>query len=148
MRLFPLSAILIPTLFLAACTSEAPPATPSSETSSAPLAAPAPATDDALAPLFGTWALDPAQCDGPVLKISMARFEVAENGCDITGYSDNGDGSFTAAMSCTAEGQTTDESVKMRPIFAPTGAGIDLTYIDRDNLESTVLRCPEPASAN
>ncbi len=149
-RLLPLA--VLPALFLAACSGEptpAPSATASSEAPAAPAATPvasAPAADDALSPLFGTWALDPRQCDGPVLKISKARFEGAENGCDISGYSDNGDGTYTAAMSCVAEGQTANESIQMRPIFAPTGEGIELVYLNRDNLATTVLRCPEPAA--
>lgn len=101
-----------------------------------------------LAPLFGTWALDPKQCGGQVLKISKTRFEGADNGCDISGYTDNGDGTYTAAMSCTSGGQTAAENIQMRPIFAPTGEGIDLVYLNRDNLATTVLRCPEPAAAN
>lgn len=125
---------------LAACggPAEAPPATAE---------APAPpAASEALAALFGTWALSPAQCSSQVLRISQTRFEGAENGCDITGYADNGDTTFTASMNCTGEGQTVSESIKMRPIYTPTGAGIELTYLDRDNMQTTVLRCPEPAA--
>lgn len=142
-RLLPLA--VIPALFLAACGGGEPPAPPAS--SEAPAAttpvATAPASDDALAPLFGTWALDPNQCDGPVLKISKTRFEGAENGCDISGYTDNGDGTYTAAMNCTAEGTMADESIQMRPIFAPSGEGIELVYLNRDNLAATILRCPD-----
>jgi hypothetical protein len=149
MRLLQLSAIVLPALLLASCGNTAPPAAPSSETSAPQqVAEAAPAADDSLAPLFGTWALDPAQCGGQVLKISKVRFEGAENGCDVSGYTDNGDGTFTAAMSCTSQGTTADESIKMRPVFAPSGEGIELTYLNRDNLASTVLRCPEPAPAN
>jgi hypothetical protein len=141
-------AVLVPALALSSCGGNPPPTNPSSETAQAQPAQSSVAADDALAPLFGTWALDPAQCGGQVLKISKSRFEGAENGCDISGYTDNGDGSYTAAMSCTAEGQTASESIKMRPIFTPTGEGIDLTYLNRENLTTTVLRCPEPAAAN
>jgi predicted small lipoprotein YifL len=149
MRLLHLSATLLSALLLASCGNNAPPAAPSSEVPTAQqAAATAPATDDSLTPLFGTWALDPAQCGGQVLKISRARFEGAENGCDISGYTDNGDGTYTAAMSCVSQGQTANESIKMRPVFAPTGEGIELTYVNRDNLASTVLRCPEPTPAN
>jgi hypothetical protein len=149
MRLLQFAAVVIPAVVLSSCGDGTPPAAPSSAAAPSPAAAQAtPASAEALAPLFGTWALDPAKCDGPVLKISQARFEGAENGCDISGFTDNGDGSYTAAMSCTADGQTAGESIKMRPIFAPTGEGIDLTYIDRDNLTTTVLRCPAPGPAN
>ena len=139
MRLLHLAALTVPLLLLAGCGNNTPPAAPSSEASSAPAqTAAAPAAGDALAPLIGTWALDASQCGGQVLKISKARFEGADSGCDITGYTDNGDGTFTAAMSCSG----TNEKVQMRPIFAPTGEGIDLTYLDRNNLQTTVLRCP------
>jgi len=80
-------------------------------------------------------------CGDQVLKISAKRFEGPGSGCDITGFSDNGDGTYTASMSCTAGGQTSNERISMRPIFAPTGEGIDLIYLDRNNLKSEVLRC-------
>jgi hypothetical protein len=117
-----------------------PPQPPASSSASAePVAAPADA--DALKPLFGTWGLDPANCGEQVLKISAKRFDGPGSGCDIEGFTDNGDGTYTAQMSCTADGQTSDERISMRPIFAPTGEGIDLVYLDRDNLQSEVLRC-------
>jgi hypothetical protein len=96
-----------------------------------------------LAPLFGSWALDPAACS-QTLKISRTRFEGAESGCDITGYVDNGDGSYTASLSCGSA----QEQIKMRPVFAPTGEGIELTYLNRDNQETLVLRCAEGEAGN
>jgi hypothetical protein len=145
MRLVFLPVMILPAL-LAACSSEQPPAAPASSSAAAAATTAAPAATEALAPLFGTWALDPAHCDGPVLKISQARFEGAENGCDITSFTDNGDGAFTATLSCTGEGQTVAEAIVMRPVFAPTGEGIELTYVNRDNLQTTVLRCRAPAA--
>jgi len=138
-----LAAIAGPMLLLAAFGGgDAPPAQPASSAAPAPApAVVAPASDDALAPLFGSWGLDPANCGDQVLKISKTRFEGPGSGCDISGFTDNGDGTFTAAMSCTANGQTSKENVQMRPIFAPTGEGIDLVYLDRKNLASEVLRC-------
>jgi hypothetical protein len=130
---------------LAACSGGEPAAPAPSSAAPPGAAAAAPAGDDALAPLFGRWALDLSQCSGgEVLQISKARFDGPGGGCDITGFSDNGDGTFTAAMSCTGNGRTTDEKIVMRPIYAPTGEGIDLVYLNRDKLESTVLRCPVP----
>jgi len=139
---------------LAACGGGTPPAESSSTTTqaadaTAPAAAPAavkaasgkPAKDADLKPLFGTWALDPAQCGAQVLTISKARFEGPGSGCDISGFADNGNGSFTATMSCTSSGQAATERISMRPIFAPSGEGIDLIYLDRKNLTSEVLRC-------
>lgn len=147
MRHLPLIAIAIPAaLLLAACGSGTPPPPQTASTSSS-AAAPTttqvatPASDDALKPLIGNWGLDPANCGDQVLKISAKRFEGPGSGCDISGFTDNGDGTFTAAMSCTANGQTSNERIQMRPIFAPTGEGIDLVYLDRKNLASEVLRC-------
>ncbi len=82
-----------------------------------------PASDEALAPPVRYRALNPNQCEQNI-KISKTRFEGAENGCDITSFGDNGDGSFTAAMSCASQGQTADEQIRMRPVFAPTGEGV------------------------
>ena len=142
----PLIALsLVPLLALAACTGNAPPPAEPSSAPPAPSQEAEPATDEALAPLFGTWALDPNQCEQNI-KISKTRFEGAENGCDITSFGDNGDGSFTAAMSCLSQGQTADEQIRMRPVFAPTGEGVELTYLNRDNLETLLLRCAEPAA--
>lgn len=153
MRQLRLAAIVLPALLLAACgggNSPPPPAqpsaaAPSSEAQAAPPAAPAdvaaPADDKVLAPLFGTWGLDPANCGDQVLKISKTRFEGPGSGCDIAGFTDNGDGTYTASMTCTAQGQSAKERISMRPIFAPTGEGIDMVYLDRNNLKSEVLRC-------
>jgi hypothetical protein len=137
---------LVPALALAACTgNEPPPAQPSAASSAPPPSQEAaPATDEALTPVFGTWALNPNQCEQNI-KISKTRFEGAENGCDITSFGDNGDGSFTAAMSCLSQGQTANEQIVMRPVFAPTGEGVELTYVNRDNLQTLLLRCAEPA---
>ena len=153
MRHVRLAAIILPALLLPACgggNSPPPPAQPSAAASSASgAAAPAPAQtkvaasadDKALEPLFGTWGLDPANCGDQVLKISKTRFEGPGSGCDISGFTDNGDGTYTASMTCTAQGQSAKESISMRPIFAPTGEGIDLIYLNRDNTKSEVLRC-------
>ena len=146
MRRFSLAAILLTPLLLAACTGggDTPaPAPSSAPVAAAPAAEPVAADDDALAPLFGSWGLDPAACT-QTLKISKTRFEGAENGCDITGYSDNGDGSYTAVVACGSA----QEQIKMRPVFAPTGEGIELTYLNRDNQETLVLRCEAPEPAN
>lgn len=151
MRQLSLLAVSATVLLLAACSStdsgssSSETASPSPAASSAP-AAPAtpvaaPAKADDLKPLFGTWGLDPANCGDQVLKISSKRFEGPGSGCDIAGFSDNGDGTYTAQMSCKSGGETSTERISMRPIFAPTGEGIDLIYLDRDNLKSEVLRC-------
>ncbi|MEO8756867.1 MAG: hypothetical protein ABI398_03805 [Devosia sp.] len=143
MRHLRLAAIVVPALLLAACGGGTPPAQPQAS-SAAPAPTPAvttPAKADDLKPLLGNWGLDPANCGDQVLKISTKRFEGPGSGCDITGFTDNGDGTYIAAMSCVADGQTSKERIQMRPIFAPTGEGIDLVYLDRKGLKSEVLRC-------
>lgn len=148
MRHIRLVAAAIPVLLaVAACGGGDQPSSPSSQASAQPApptttTVSTPADQKALEPLFGTWALDLASCGKQVLTISAKRFEGPGSGCDISGYTDNGDGTYTAAMSCTADGQTATERISMRPIFGPTGEGIDLVYLDRKNLKSEVLRCP------
>ena len=160
MRQFPLAVtIAIAALTLAACSgggntpstsssvaddgSSAPPPAPvlSSEAPAVPIQTGTPAKPNDIKPLFGTWGLDPANCGDQVLKISAKRFEGPGSGCDIAGFSDNGDGTYIASMSCASNGQTSNERISMRPIFAPSGEGIDLIYLDRNNLKSEVLRC-------
>lgn len=134
---------------LVACESNqqpAPPATeaPAAETSP-PAAAPGPAAQAELAPLFGTFAADLSWCggegDGFPVTISATRFEGRENICDITAITDRGDGSFAADLVCTAEGQTVEERLELVPIFAPTGEGLTIVYADRGGEATTLLRC-------
>jgi hypothetical protein len=147
MRRSLIAASLLSALFLSGCGNNPspPPAEPSAPAPAEPSSQPVVADDAALEPLFGTWGLDPNSCE-QTLKISKTRFEGAENGCDISSFSDNGDGSFTAAMSCSSQGQTAEERIKMRPVFAPAGEGVELTYLNRDNLETLLLRCPDAPS--
>lgn len=109
----------------------------------APEAAPAPVADADTAPLFGTWAGDPANCEFPI-EISATSFEGAENICEITSLADNGDGSFTAALTCDSQGEVNSESIVMTPLFGPTGEGIRLNYVDRGGDPVTVFRCRAP----
>ena len=138
-RLLPAIAVA---LLLSACSGGTPePAVPSSEPAPAPAPEQPVTVDDAtLQPVIGTWGLDPAVCD-QVIRITRTRFEGAENGCDINSFTENGDGTLTTAMSCAADGPTADETINIRPVFAPTGEGIELTYTNRDNLQTLLLRC-------
>lgn len=147
MRQLRLAAIIVPALLLTACGGGTPP-TPAQPSAQPDVPSPppvvqstTPAKDADIKPLFGTWGLDPANCGDQVLKISKKQFAGPGSACDVTGWSDNGNGTYTAAMSCKANGQASTERIQMRPIFAPTGEGIDLVYLDRNNLQSEVLRC-------
>ena len=94
-----------------------------------------------LAPLFGTWATDLRNCESGAIRISRTRFEGAESGCDIASIIDTGGWNFVATLVCTSQGQSVRERIGMVPLFAPSGEGIGLTYLDRDNQQVTVLRC-------
>ncbi len=133
-------------LVLAACSGDAP-ATPAANQQAAvqPAAAPAaqPATTTAavdLTPLFGTWGYDAPACSSPI-RIAENAFEGAENSCQISGFTDNGDGSFTASLSCSSQGQTNAEKIAMTPLFGPQGEGVRLDYLDREGDPDTVFRC-------
>jgi hypothetical protein len=132
------------TLVLAACdSSQKPAATTTTVTApAAPAATPATA-DAALEPLIGTWAATTGNCSTPI-TIAANSFKGYENSCEISGWTDNGDGTFTAAMSCTAEGKTADEKITMTPLFGPQGEGIRLAYDDRGGDPVTVFRCSRP----
>jgi hypothetical protein len=171
MNSFRATLVLAVIALLAACDSSAPPKPPAPTTPAAtvkpvpvgPLpTAPVPQTDVAVAaptpapsnqrplsrqqlaalePLFGTWATDLNNCNNGAITISQSRFEGAENGCDIASIVDTGSWNFVATLSCTSQGRTAQERIRMIPLYAPSGEGIGLTYLDRDNQQVTVLRC-------
>jgi hypothetical protein len=128
-------------LSLAACGGNAP-----ETAASTPPAAETPATPAATtaepdaAPLFGSWGYDAPACTSPIV-ISASAFEGAENSCEISGFEQNGDGSFTASLSCSSQGQTANERIAMTPIFGPQGEGVRLAYLDRGGDPVTVFRC-------
>ena len=139
-----LLALVLP-LALAACDNSPKPAatTPAEQPAAGAPAAPAPAApagDAALAPVIGTWGFDAPACTAPI-TIAANAFEGAENSCEISGWTDNGDGTMTAAMTCNSQGQTASESIKMTPLFGPAGEGIRLAYVDRGGDPVTVFRC-------
>jgi hypothetical protein len=112
-----------------------------SQAPTAPAAQPAAtAASPDLSPLFGTWGFDAPACSSPI-KIAETSFEGAENSCEISGFVDNGDGSFTATLACSSQGQTADERIAMTPLFGPQGEGVRLDYLDRQGEPVTVFRC-------
>jgi hypothetical protein len=124
------------------------PSTPAAAATPAPVATRpvAAATAAQIAPMVGTWAADLNWCAsggaGTPITITETSFQGAENSCTIGGFTDKGDGSFDAALSCVAEGQTKSETLNMVPLFAPTGEGIKISYPDRGGDPVVVLRCP------
>lgn len=145
--------LLVP-FVLAGCDNNSQPTAPEEEAATAqPAATPpvqTPAAEPAVAavpadtePLFGYWAATPAACSSPIV-ISATAFEGAENSCEITALTANGDGTFNASVTCMGEGQSVSERIGMEPIFGPTGEGVRLTYLDRGGDPVAVFRCPAP----
>ena len=133
----------LPVLAILAACDQSPPPPPPEAPAAPPPAAPAnPAAGlEGATPLFGSWAADLTQCGNFAVEISATRFLGAENQCDITELADNGDGSFTAGLSCTSQGESASERIRMTPVFAPTGEGVTLDYLDRGGEPVTLLRC-------
>lgn len=139
-------ALALPLLaLLAACGNSPQPPAASQPAASQPAPEAPPAAEPmspAAVPLFGAWAANLANCGtAAVVTISATRFEGAENQCDIASLADNADGTFTASLACTGEGRAATENLQMTPVFAPTGEGVVLNYLDRGGEKVTLLRC-------
>lgn len=145
MRLLPLLSLPL-VLGLVACGGDSPQppaADPPAAEAPAPEAPDTPALATAeLAPLFGSWGFDAPTCSSPI-AISETAFQGAENSCEITGFAANGDGSYTATLACSSQGQTANERIAMTPLFGPLGEGVRLNYLDRGGEPVTVFRCRE-----
>lgn len=94
----------------------------------------------------GRWSANAAWCPNPrgaqrPIDISTTRFEGYENSCAITDISQISDG-YEAALTCMAEGQTSDERVRL----AVQGDSMRLTWLNRNSAAVTLSRCPTPES--
>lgn len=145
MRLSFAAAAIALTVSLAACgNSSTPPAsTPQASTPAATKPAATTTASADLQPMIGDWAAESVGCASPI-SIAANSFKGAENSCEITGWTDNKDGTYTAAMSCNSQGTAAKENVTMTPIFGPQGEGIRLAYNDRGGDPVTVFRCAKP----
>jgi hypothetical protein len=83
-------------------------------------------------PLIGSWAQSLDDCTGGAgeVVVTATTFESPGRSCAMA-LADNGDGTF--ALACGKE------TIKMTPIFTPTGEGINLVF--GDGSKETVLRC-------
>ncbi|HEV7276378.1 MAG TPA: hypothetical protein VGN80_08825 [Devosiaceae bacterium] len=91
------------------------------------------------ADIFGSWAAERAECElatGQRIIVSDTRFADAAGTCEINELVDSGDG-FTASMSCDRGGGTEAELLK----FTPDGDTMTLTWVARDEPETTLVRC-------
>jgi len=89
----------------------------------------------------GRWAADVAWCPnttGPQqpIEITTTRFEGYENSCAIGSVDQIANG-YEAALTCTAEGATSTERVRM----AVSGQSMRLTWLNRDNAVVTLTKC-------
>ena len=113
--------------------SSAPSAGPSSIAANLPGAGPA--------NFVGRWSANVEWCAAPrgdqrPIEITTTRFEGYENSCDITRI-DQRDGGYEAALACVAEGQTSNERVRM----VVDDQVMTLTYLDRNNGQVALTRC-------
>lgn len=148
--------ILLSAVAVAACgQSETNPPTAPAEPIDTPAASVAPpAPPPGVGPIMpgsgpqtfvGRWVADAAWCantqgaERPI-EITTTRFEGYENSCAITSLDEVEDG-YQAALSCTAEGQTSNERVRM----AVRDDGLRLTWPDRNGAVVLLTRCPVPA---
>lgn len=144
----PIVLLVIP-LLLAACDQNPPASDAAASTEAAPVASEpaqqqpadsvAPAESD-IAPIVGRWSYDGPACTGPT-QITADTFEGAENSCTFDNLSVGEDGTITASMSCSSQGETSKEQLAMTPIFGPAGEGIRLNYLDRGGDPVNVFRC-------
>jgi len=93
----------------------------------------------------GRWAANAAWCTNPQgperpIEITTTRFEGYENSCGIQSITQVADG-YEAALTCQAEGQTSDERIRM----AVQGESMRLTWLNRNNAVISLVRCPGAA---
>ncbi len=143
-------AVALLVLTLAAC-GEAAPVNPPTEPA-APVTAPDPAAPAdtgtvSMVPgrgptsFVGRWADDVSWClntQGPErpIEITPTRFEGYENSCAIGAVDQVADG-YVATLSCTAEGASTQERVKL----SASDDVLRLTYLDRGGDPVMLRKC-------
>lgn len=135
-----ISLALIAILGLAACEAPAdrPAEPPADESLPVEAERPGPA-------YVGRWAVDLRTCTAPAgdqqpIDIAVDRFEGYENSCAITAVREV-EGAQVLSLTCEAEGMRTDEQVRL----AVRGDLLTLTYLERDDAEVQLERCPEGA---
>ncbi len=140
--------LFAPLVLLAACERDSADVNP--PTAPAEPVAPPPTAGGTPASFVGVWSANQAWCsnaeatgDGVPIRISTTRFEGYENSCDILAVREDG-GVYDADLSCTAEGETSEEIIRM----LVNGDAMDLTYVSRGGGKVILQRCPaEPTAA-
>lgn len=138
--------LLVPFL-LTACGQGGDPLAPRPEPApSAEVASPPPAKVEGLpgagpTNFVGRWAADVRWCAeqsgaGRPIEITTTRFLGYENSCDITAIT-QADNAYDASLRCEAEGQASEERVRM----AVQGDVMTLTYLDRGGDPVRLNKC-------
>ncbi|MCE8033594.1 MAG: hypothetical protein LPK20_03390 [Halomonas sp.] len=109
-----------------------------------------PALEDAVA-YAGRWATEPALCaeggdEDRAITLGPSRFEGTEASCDMT-VTEEGANAWVAELDCPPDDMATDESIRMsleQEDEEGDGEVLTLTYLDREDHEVTLMRCPGP----
>ena len=93
------------------------------------------------APGGALYVVDPAflSYDRVPIRITPTRFEGYENRCDILEVRES-EGVYDADMRCTAEGTTSDQTIRM----LVQGDNLDLTYVSAGGGKVQLKRCADP----
>jgi hypothetical protein len=109
-----------------------------------------PALEDAVA-FAGRWAAEPALCarggeEDRSITLGPSRFEGNETSCDMT-VTEEGENAWSADLDCPPDDMATDENIHLsleEESDEGEGEVMTLTYLDREDHEVTLMRCPGP----
>ncbi len=83
-------------------------------------------------PITGDW----CSSDGQRFSISGERFDSRDSQCSITRMN-NYEGTFTVSMSCTANGQQSNENITISPV----GQSLHISFLSMGGKRAVVSRC-------
>lgn len=83
-------------------------------------------------PITGNW----CSSDGQRFSISGERFDSRDSQCSITRMN-NYEGTFTVSMSCTANGQQSNENITISPV----GQSLHISFLSMGGKRAVVSRC-------
>ncbi len=83
-------------------------------------------------PITGTW----CSSDGQRFSISGERFDSSDSQCSVTRMN-NYEGTFTVALSCTANGQQSNQNITISPV----GQTLHISFLSQGGKRAVVSRC-------
>jgi len=83
-------------------------------------------------PITGNW----CSSDGQRFSISGERFDSRDSQCSVTRMN-NYEGTYTVAMSCTANGQQSNENITISPV----GQSLHISFLSLGGKRAVVSRC-------